>query len=179
MINLIPIAYLNEACFLSLNTDDKKYQMCLKISQDTLEEILGTEFYNEIETQYDNDNLTADNDALYDPFIKDYVAWLTYLNYLKFANADNTPTGVREFSDENSSIVNDVKMYGIEKNVRGMVDFYKGKMLNFLKLEQYKDGSKYPLYKESCKTDFGFAITSIDKKSDVLIKVNKAIITNE
>jgi hypothetical protein len=70
-------------------------------------------------------------------------------------------------------------MYGIEKNVRGMVDFYKGKMLNFLKLEQYKDGSKYPLYKESCKTDFGFAITSIDKKSDVLIKVNKAIITNE
>jgi hypothetical protein len=153
--------------------------MCLKISQDTLEEILGTEFYNEIETQYDDDNLTADNDALYDPFIKDFVAWLTYLNYLKFANADNTPTGVREFNDENSSIVNDVKMYGIEKNVRGMVDFYRGKMLNFLKLEQYKDGSKYPLYKESCKTDFGFAITSIDKKSDVLIKVNKAIITNE
>lgn len=153
--------------------------MCLKISQDTLEEILGTEFYNEIETEYDADTLTADNDDLYDPFIKDFIAWLTYLNYLKFANSDNTPTGVREFSDENSSIVNDVKMYGIEKNVRGMVDFYRGKMLNFLKLEQYKDGSKYPLYKESCKTDFGFAITSIDKKSDVLIKVNKAIITNE
>lgn len=179
MINLIPIAYLNEACFLSLNTDDKKYQMCLKISQDTLEEILGTEFYNEIETQYDSDTLTADNDSLYDPFIKDFIAWLSYLNYLKFANADNTPTGVREFNDDNSSIVNDVKMYGIEKNVRAMVDFYRGKMITFLKLEKSKDGSKYPLYKEKCNQDFGFAITSVDKKSDVLVQVNKAIITNE
>lgn len=179
MINLIPIAYLNEACFLSLNTDDKKYQMCLKIAQDTLEQIIGTEFYEEITTEYDTNTLTADNDDLYDPFIKDFLAWLSYYNYLKFANADNTPTGVREFIDENSNIVNDVKMYGIEKNVKGMVEFYRGKMINFLKLEKYKDSSKYPLYSEKCEMDFGFAITSVDKKSDVLIKVNKAIITNE
>lgn len=179
MINLIPIAYLNEACFLSLNTDDKKYQMCLKISQDELKEIIGGEFYDEIETEYNDETLTSDNEAFYDPYIKDYLAWQTYFNYLKFANSDNTPTGVREFNDDNSSIVNDVKMYGIEKNVRGMVDFYKGKMITFLKLEQSKDSSKYPLYKEKCSNDFGFAITSIDKRSDVLIKVNKAIITNE
>lgn len=179
MINLIPIAYLNEACFLSLNTDDKKYQMCLKLSQDTLEEVLGGEFYDEIVNEYDTDTLTADNDSLYDPFIKDYLAWLTYFNYLKFANADSTPTGIREFSDDNSSVVSDVKMYSFEKNVRANVEFYKAKMINFLKKEKANDNTKYPLYKEQCEMAFGFAITSIDKKSDVLIKVNKAIITNE
>lgn len=178
MINLIPIAYLNEACFLSLNTDDKKYQMCLKLSQDTLEDVLGGEFYDEIETQYDADNFSADNDALYE-YIKDYLAWLTYFNYLKFANADSTPSGIREFSDENSSIVSDVKLYSFEKNVRSNAELYKGKMLNFISKEKANDSSKFPLYKEKCNNDFGFAITSIDKKSDVLIKVNKAIITNE
>lgn len=178
MINLIPIAYLNEACFLSLNTDDKKYVMCLKLSQDTLEDVIGSEFYEEIETQYESDTFTADNDSLYE-YIKDYLAWLTYFNYLKFSNVDATPSGVREFSDENSTIVSDVKMYSLEKNVKANVELYKGKMITFIKLKKAEDGTKYPLYKEKCNNDFGFAITSIDKQSDVLIKVNKAIITNE
>jgi len=179
MINLIPIAYLNEACFLSLNTDDKKYQMCLKIAQDTFEDLIGTEYYNEITTQYESDTLTADNDSLYDPFIKDYLAWLTYFIYLGFSDADSTPTGIREFSEENSNVLSDVKKFSLEKNVRKMMMDYKARLLNFLKLEQAKDSSKYPLYKQKCDSDFGFAITSVDKKSDVLIQVNKAIITNE
>jgi len=178
MINLIPIAYLNEACFLSLNTDDKKYAMCLKLSQDTLEDVLGGEFYDEIETQYESDTFTSDNESLYD-YIKDYLAWLTYFNYLKFSNSDATPSGIREFSDDNSSIVSDVKMYSLEKNVKANVELYKGKMLTFIRVQQVEDGTKFPLYKEKCNNDFGFAITSIDKTSDVLIKVNKAIITNE
>lgn len=179
MINLIPIGYLNEACFLSLNTDDKKYQMCLKLAQDSFEEVIGSEFYDELTSEYESDSFTSDNEALYDPFVKDYLAWLTYFNYLKFANADATPTGIREFSDDNSSIVSDVKLYSFEKNVRQNVEFYKAKMINFLKLEKSKDGTKYPLFQDTCNQDFGFAITAIDKKSDVLIKVNKATIANE
>lgn len=179
MINLIPLSYLNEACFLSLNVDDKKYQMVLKVAQDTLKEIIGEEFYEQIESQYDSNTLSADNDALYEGHIKDYLAWQTYFYYLKFANVDSTPTGLREFNDDNSSIVSDVKMYSLEKNVMEFVNRYKGMMVTFIKLEKEKDSDKYPLFNCKCDYGFNFGITSIDKTSDAMFKVNKSIITNE
>lgn len=179
MINLIPLSYLNEACFLSLNVDNKKYQMVLKLAQDDLKNILGPEFYAEIESQYENDSLTNDNDSLYEGFVKDFLAWATYYKYLKFANVDSTPTGLREFSDENSTVVADVKMYALEKNILQLVNKYKGDMINFLEIEKEKDSTKYPLFMGCKKQDFSFAISVVDKKSNSLIKVNKAIITNE
>lgn len=179
MINLIPLSYLNEACFLSLNEDDKKYQMVLKISQDTLKQVLGAEFYSEIETGYNADTLSSDNDALYDPYIKDYLAWQTYMNYVGFANLNSTPTGIREFNDENSSIATDVKMYAFEKKILEKVNFYRGEMINFIKAAQANDSTKYPLWEELCREEFSFGITAADKKSDALFKVNKTIINNE
>jgi hypothetical protein len=179
MINLIPLSYLNEACFLSLNVDSKKYQMLLKVSQDTLKEIIGGEFYEEIESEYDSSTLSTDNDNLYEGYIKDYLAWQTYYYYLKFANVDSTPTGIREFNDENSSIVSDVKMYALQKNVMEMVNRYKYSMINYLKLEQEKDSTKYPLFNSKCDYGFNFAITAVDKKSDILFKINNTTINNE
>lgn len=153
--------------------------MVLKLAQDDLKNVLGPEFYEQIEQQYDTDSLSTDNDLLYENHLKDYLAWCTYYKYLKFANVDSTPTGLREFSDENSSVVTDVKMYSLEKNILQLVNKYKGDMINFLELEKEKDSTKYPLYRTCIKSDFSFAISAIDKKSDALIKVNKAIITNE
>src|SRR5687767_9544388 len=104
MINLIPLSYLNEACFLSLNVDEKKYNMVLKLAQQDLRDILGPEFYEEIEDEYNGDTLTSDNSTLYEDYIKDFLAWQTYFKYLKYANLDGTPSGFREFSDENSTV---------------------------------------------------------------------------
>lgn len=179
MNNLIPIAYLNEVCFLSLNTDDKKYKAALDEAQDDLTEILGAQFYNEIEDQYINNTLTTDNDALYDDYIKKYLAWQTYLNYIGFANNDSTPTGIRKFNDENSELLTGVEMYALEKKINGKVQKYKGKMINFLRLSQEIDSTKYPLYHHKCKEEFSFGITSITKKDYTLFKVNKAIKNNE
>lgn len=177
MTALISLSYLNDACFLSLNVDDKKYNMVLKVAQDTLKEILGAEFYAQIESQYPN--YTGNNSTLYTNYIKDYLAWQTYYYYLKFANLDSTPTGIREFKDDNSDVLSDVKMYALEKNIMEMVNRYKGQMISFLRLEQEKDSTTFPLYIQKCDTSFNFAITPIDKKSDLLIKINKTIITNE
>lgn len=181
MNNLIPIAYLNEVCFLSLNTDDKKYKAALDEAQDDLKEIIGAQFYEQIETQYNTNptSFSADNQALYDPYIKKYLAWQTNLNYIGFENSDSTPTGRRKFIDENSEILSGVEMYALEKKVNGKVQKYKGKMINFLRLEQEKDSSKYPLYHYRCKEDFSFGITSITKKDYTLFKANKSITNNE
>jgi hypothetical protein len=174
---ILPLSYLNEACFLSLNTDDKKYNMVLKLAQQELRDELGQEFYDQLVSQYPN--YTGDNLALYDDYIKDYLAWLTYFKYLKFANLDATPTGIREFNDENSSVASDIKMYSLEKNVLQTANDYKYRMVNFLKESQSNDSTKYPLWENDCKEYLSFAITSVDKNSDALIRVNKSITTNE
>lgn len=176
---LLEISYLNEECFLSLNTDDKKYSMCLKLAQQDLKDILGPEFYSEIETQVDEDTLSTDNDSLYTDYIKDYLAWQTCFHYLKFSQSDSTPTGFRQFLDENSTILEDVKLYSLEKNILRVSTKYKDYIINYLKLEQAKDSTKFPKWSDECKTVYSFAISAVDKRSDSLLKVNKAIITND
>lgn len=181
MTNLIPIGYIHEVCMVSQNIDTKKIQITYEMAQDEFKNVIGGEFYDELITQYSTvpNTFSADNLALYDPYIKKYLAWQTYFYYLKFANSDSTPTGEREFSDENSSVLTDVKMYSKEKNILEFTTKYKNEMINFLKLAQSKDTTKYPLYESSCVEQMSFAITAIDKHSDSMIRVNKAIITNE
>lgn len=176
MIDLIPMSYLNEVCFLSLNTDDKKYRMCLKMAQDDMKILLGTDFYNQIEMQYTAGSFTPANQTLYDS-MRDVLAWKTYFNYLKFANVDATPTGIRTFDDENSSLANDVQMYSLEKNVRARAQQYEGIMIGILKAKP----SDYLLWKNCSKSNFGFAITSVSKcdRLTKIISINKAIDTNE
>lgn len=176
---MLELSYLNEECFLSLNEDDKKYTLCLKLAQQDLRDLLGPEFYEELETQYDEETLSSDNDALYENYIKDYLAWSTYFHYLKFSQSNATPTGFRQFNDENSSILEDVKLYGLEKNVLNVRTRYKDNMVNYLKLEQDKDSTKFQKYRNTCKTVYSFAISAVDKRSDTLLNVNKSIITNE
>jgi hypothetical protein len=180
MTNLIPLSYLNEVCFLSLNENDKKYDMVLQLAQAQLQTIIGASFYEEIVTQYADDTLTTDNDNFYEQSnVKQYLAWQTYFYYLKFANINATPTGIRTFNDENSSIASDVQMYSLEKNALQFVNTYKGNMLNYLKNAQANTSTAYPLYEQKCGNDFSFGITSINAGSDAMFKVQKSIIRNE
>lgn len=177
-MSLLTLSYLNTACFLSLNENDTKYNMCLEEAEEDLKDILGVEFYDQIVSQYPG-SFSADNSALYDPYIKKFLAWQTYFIYLKFANVHATPTGIRTFNDENSSIASDIQMYSLEKNVKARADKYKFSIINFLKESQTNDDSKYPLWEESCKEIMSFAITAVDKKSDSMIKVNRTATSNE
>lgn len=179
MTYILDLTYLNEACFLSLNTNDKKYQMCLKMSQDDLKDIIGEEFYTEIESQYPAFTGQPDNYTLYTNYLKDYLAWQTYFNYLKFANVDATPSGIRTFSDENSELADDIKMYSLEKNVREQAVRYRQKLINFLNISQVNDSTKYPLWTNKCREEFSFAITSIDKSNDTVVKISRAVNNNE
>lgn len=183
MKNLIPLAYLNESCFLSLNVDEKKYKMVLKLAQESLKDILGQEFYDQIDSQYApaNDTLSVDNAALYEGYIKDFLAWQTYHNFLGFSQSDVTPTGVREFKDDNSDLVRDIKLVSLEKNVATWATYYKDRMVNFLRLSQANLATKYPLWKERCNNEFAFAYSCIEKdsRSAKIVSVSKAVRANE
>jgi hypothetical protein len=177
MTQLIPYSYLNEICFLSLNTDDKKYGMALDWAQDDLKEVLGVEFYDQIVTQYPN--YSGDNLALYDPYIKKFLAWQTYAHYLKFAPFDATPTGLRAFKDDNSDLLDDVRQTSAEKNIATRATQMKNNIINFIRKAQANASTKYPLFKNKCDSGFSFGITSVDKRSSSTFSINKAITTNE
>lgn len=180
---LIPLAYLNEACFLSDKIDEKKFKMVLKLAQESLKDVLGVEFYTQIETQYDpiSDTFSADNSTLYENYIKDYLAWQTYHNHLGFSQSESTPTGERQFTDANSTILDDVKLYSKEKNILNWANHYKYQMINYLKLQQSIDSTKYPLFKEYCNQEFSFGFSAITKDSHAskIISISKAVRANE
>lgn len=178
---LIPLSYLNEACNLSTNVEEKMYKIALRRAQGDLKNDLGPEFYEQIETQYDQSggSLTSDNSTLYEDYLKDYLAWLTAFYNLKFSQQASTPTGHREFNDDNSSILSDVKLYSLEKNMKEQANFYKNQMINFLKLEQSKDSTKYPLYTNCAKSEFSWGISSVGGNDTAYISVNKALLRNE
>lgn len=178
-MQLIPLQYLNEACFLSLNEDEKKYNMVLKQAQDDLKDILGKAFYDQIETQYQS-TFSAANSELYEDYIKDFLAWQTYYYYLQFVNVNATPTGIREFGEENSEIASDLKMFSLEKNVMNRAMKYKGRMISFLKKEKQVSSTNFPLWREKCDSyGISFAISSISKKNTEHIQINKTIRTSE
>lgn len=178
---LIPIAYIQEQCLLSNNIDEKKFVVALEMAQEDLQDALGKEFFEEIQTQYSANTLSADNNAVYDDYIKKYLAWQSNYHFIGHAQEDSTPTGFRQHNDENSTLISDVALWGKEKKTLDRANKHKYRMINYLKLEQSKDSTKYPLYSASCKTSMSFAISAIDKdgRADSLLRVNKSIIDNE
>ena len=178
---LIPLAYINEATFQSENIDEKKQKANLEEAQSDLRELLGPEFYEEIDTQYTDQTFTTANNSLYEGYIKQFLAWQSAFYSLGFSQADSTPTGIREFVDENSTILSDVKLFGFEKNVRRRANRYKYDLLNYLANEQSKDSTAFPLYSQKCREELSFAITSVSRgtNKDAIISVNKATINNE
>lgn len=180
---LIPLAYLNEACFLSTNIDEKKFKMVLKIAQEDLEEVLGPQFYEQIETQYDplNDTFTAANATLYEDYLKDFLAWSTYHRYLGFSQSDSTPTGERAFVDENSTLLADIALEAKEKNVLQMVSRYRNRIINYLTNERAKDTNAFPLWDDCKKGSFSWGISGIERDSheDKIFSINKAVVGNE
>lgn len=180
---ILELSYLNEACNLSENIDEKQFKIHLKEAQEQLEGVLGAEFYEEIEDQYavGGSSFSADNDTLYENYIKDFLAWATYFDYLGFSQRSSTPSGERQFEDENSSILSDVKLYSFEKNVKKKYVDKKYRMINFLRLQRAKDSTKYPKWEDKCINEMSFAISAISGNTvkNNFISVDKTIKRNE
>lgn len=181
MTYLIPLAYINEACNASINTEEKKLKADLEEAQTDLKDVLGTEFYDQIVTQYEDETFTSANDTLYENYIKQFLAWQSFYYHLGFSQGDHTPTGIREFKDDNSEILSDVKLYAFEKNVKRRATRYKYDLINYLKERQANDSTAFPLWDEPCNEEFSFGITAVSRgdNSDQIISINKVTTNNE
>lgn len=178
---ILEIPYIMHTCNISHHIQQDVLKVHLKEAQEDLEDILGGEFYEEIESEYTAQSFSTDNKALYDRHIKDFLAWKTYHDYLGFSQSASTPTGERSFNDENSTLLTDVALYSKEKNVRSKYIKKKQRLINYLTLEKKKDSTKFPKWNACPKEEFSFAITSVSRNSykDNFISVNKANTHNE
>lgn len=184
---LIPLAYINEATFMSTNIDEKKMKPSLAEAQMDLRAFLGTEFYEEIETQYapTGDTFTTANATLYEDYIKDFLAWSAYFYSLGFSQLDSTPTGERSFNDENSALATDIQLFSKEKNIKRLVEKFKNGMIDFLRLNQlrYAQGVSgayaYAKWEDKCREEFQFGFSAVSREKDEMFYVNKAVTVNE
>lgn len=179
---LIPLAYINEACYLSSNIDEKKIKPSLVKAQMDLRDLLGAEFYTDIETQYyalSGDTFTTDNATLYEDYIKDFLAWQAYFYSLGFSQTESTPTGERTFKDDNSDLASDILLFSKEKNVKDMAYRFKSAMIEFLRLSQYNDSTKYTKWVDNCREEFQFGFSGIGREKTEIFAVNRAVTNNE
>jgi hypothetical protein len=179
MTKLITYAFFRQETDVSQNVENKNLDNPIKRAQDVLSFVLGKAFFEEIQTQVLAETLTADNDALYDPYIKKFIAWQAYEFYAIRANVYESRSGFRQFSEQNSEIANETIMSNIIKDAKQWTQFYKGEMLTFIKQQKRIDENKYPLYRDcGSRQGNGFHITAVTKKDKSSSKINRRILLN-
>jgi hypothetical protein len=182
MATLITYAYFRSETNVSANIDDSTIDNPIDRAQEMVKFILGRAFYDQIITQWNNGTpaWSADNEDLYDPYIKKFLAWQAYEFYLIRANVYESRTGVRTYSEENSGLASEIQMSNLIKDAKQWAQFYKGEILMYIKQEQRITPAKYPLYRDCGeKVGSGFHITAITAKDKTSAKINRDIFLNE
>lgn len=168
MNKLITYAYFKKETDIADIVEVQVLDNPIKWAQDQLEFMLGREFYDEIYTQGTTTPTTFStaNGSLFDPFVKQFLAWTAYHDYIIKANSYETRTGVRVFKEENSDPASDGMMNNRIKLAYDKMVFYKGKMINYILEQQNASSSNFPLYKKDCqnmKLGSSFGITGVKK----------------
>jgi hypothetical protein len=178
---MISYEYFRSETNVSQNIDDSTIHNPINRAHEMLKFILGTAFYEEIVTQWNDGqpSWSTDNEALYDPYIMKFLAWQAYEFYAIRANVYESRSGFRQFSEQNSEIANETIMSNIIKDAKQWTQFYKGEMLTFIKQQRRVDANKYPLFRDcSSVQGNGFHITSVTKKNKTSSTINRRIILN-
>lgn len=170
MSKLITAAYLKAECDIDTNIDNRELDNPIKWAQDRLRFLLGKSFYDQIYSQGTTTPTTfsSDNSALFDPYVKQFLAWQAHEFYVIKSTAIRKRTGLRTHLDEvDEAAPSDIVNLHI-KTAKEQTQFYKGEMINYIIQEQDNDSTKYTLYDRDCdnsKFGNGFGITGVTKIS--------------
>ena len=158
---LITYAYLREECDLPQNLDDSAVERHIYAAQEMLRADIGDGFYQDFLANSIAGTLSIVYNSLFNPYMKQFIAWKANEYWTVKANFNMTRAGFRVHSEENSVVATDTQMAEIIKDAKYKASFYKNLMLDYLD----NHSTDYPLY-NSChsKKSNGFGITVIRKK---------------
>lgn len=130
---LITYAYLREEVGLPQNIPDEELEYAIYKSQETLRMLLCDEFYRDLLSNYKADTMSDAYNALYNPYIKQYVAWQAYVEWIFEANFKKTRSGIRVHVEPNSTAASDLQVGTILKKYKYDAQYYKNLMMDYLK----------------------------------------------
>tara|TARA_R110002020_G_scaffold257103_2_gene470731 strand:+ start:89 stop:589 length:501 start_codon:yes stop_codon:yes gene_type:complete len=132
-ILLINTADLKKHSSLSGDTDDDKIKQFIKIAQDVhVEPYLGTDLFDRLKNGVDNDDLTVNENAL----INNYVKWMTIhfslvevLGHIGYSVSNN---GVSKRINENSEGVDKSEVDSLIERHRQIALSYTRKFISYM-----------------------------------------------
>jgi hypothetical protein len=183
MSKLITAAYLKAECDIDTNIPNVDFDNPIKWAQDRLRFLLGKRFYDEIYSQGTTtpSSFTADNSALFDPFVKQFLAWQAHEFFVIRATADRKRGGLRVHVSETDEAASSEIVNLHIKSAKEQTQFYKGEMINYILQVQEGDSAKFPLYEDDCNTSkfgTGFGISGVTKIDRSQWEFNRTIEDN-
>lgn len=145
------------------------------VAQDRyLKGILCNDLYAELEEQSINDTLTTANETLINDYIKPFLVFKTYENYLAYANYKSTPAGIISTKGEDYELVSDAGRNIMIRDTASNAKYYEGVLRKYL--EDNKD--TFTQWRDQCYScnDHGngsFKITSVGGKYNKKDRKNK------
>jgi hypothetical protein len=180
MALLITYSYLRTETDISQTIDNKDLDNPIKRAQDQLKFMLGPAFYNELVSENDANSMSANNTALYDPYVKQFLAWQAYQFWIIKSPVYATKIGMRQFREDNSDPASDKIIGEMIRDAKETTQSYKGALLSFLKAQQTEDSTKYPLYtnKDHVSMAGGFHVTAITNRDKKSSDINRELFNN-
>ena len=144
-VYIVKIEDFKERANISTNLLTDRFKQESGINQEIFAvKILCIELYNQLLTEIDTDTLTPANEALL-PYLKDYLVFKIYADYITDANLIVTPAGFRTQKSNIDDKATESELTKAQKKHEGRANFYQDKLVNFLKC----NADDYPLWKNS------------------------------
>jgi len=145
-VYIVTIEDFKNRASISTNILTQKFKQSAGKEQEKYsKKILCNDLYNEILDQIENDSLTTENEILVEDYLKDYLVFKIYADYVITANYLATPSGFRIQLDQNSKELTDSQMGMIIEKAKSDANYYQDELVGFL--TENKDD--YPLWKDS------------------------------
>lgn len=160
---LITYAYLREEVDIPQNIPDSELEHPVYRGQEMLRMLMGDEFYKDFLTNYRANSFSAAYEALYSPYIKQFIAWQAKEYWTVRTNFKPTRSGYRVHSEENSVVATDTQMATLIKDDKQLAQYYKTLLVDFLN----GNASVYTLYNRSCNRNLSgntLHISAVKKK---------------
>lgn len=161
---LITFAYLKQEVDIPQSVPDQELDHKVYRAQERLRMLMGDEFYQDFLTKYKANQLSVVYSALYNPYVKQFIAWQACVYWTVEANFKPTRSGFRVPSEENSTAVTDVQLSIIIKDRKQQAEYYVKQLVDFME----NHSSEYPLYENKCGskvTGNTFHISAVKNRS--------------
>lgn len=161
---LINFAYLKGEVDIPQNLDNEEFDQKIYRAQERLRMLMGDEFYQDFLSNYKANTFSAAYQSLYNPYVKQFVAFQTYALWVPTANYKITRSGFRVHSEEHSEAVPAAEMAIVIKDAKQNAEYYAKLLVDYIK----NHSSDFPLYDNGCRDLVGntFHMSAVKNRHD-------------